>query len=97
MTAIHRAARDAPEEEYAVRIVRVLVGAGADVNARVPPPGGTCTRLPLRYAIERHAPRVALALLSLGADPSLENGPDPKTGQSLLHHCLLLEARRIRK
>lgn len=48
-------------------------------------------------AIERKSTAAALALLSHGADPSLECGPSLPTGLTLLHHCLAPEGSHLSK
>lgn len=85
MMAIHHAARDAPEDS-ATSIIQALADANTDVNA--PTSSSRNATTALRYAIEGGRTTVALTLLSCGADPSLERGPGPRTGLTLLHHCL---------
>jgi len=85
MASIHYAASNAPVDS-ATPIIQALVAAGANVNASASSSNTADTAL--RYAIERKSATVALALLHCGADPSLEHGPHPRTGLTLLHHCM---------
>lgn len=76
-------------------MVDALLSAGVNVNELATLGYGLGT--PLQHAVDGRRTAVALALLSHGADPSLERAPSPRTGLYMLHKYLALDEAHLSK